>query len=90
MATTRRPRAEHLEPVLRRATYTKLLLAGAGALAFLAAAGLAKRSYASHPKGHPRPLAAPAEFERSVQRHLLRGGQLAPAQAPPEAATSAT
>jgi hypothetical protein len=90
MATTRSPRAEHLQPVFRRAAYTKVLLAGAGALAFLGAAGLAKRSYASHPKGHPRALAAPPQFERSVQRDLLQGGRLAPPQAPPEAATSAS
>jgi hypothetical protein len=74
----------------RRAAYVKVLLAGTGVLAFAGAAGLAKRSYASHPKGHPRPLAAPAAFESSVQRDLLRGGRLAPPQAPPEAATSAS
>ena len=82
--------APHLQPVLRRAARTKLLLAGAGALVFAGTASLARRSYASHPKGHPRALAAPTAFERSVRRDLLRGGVVAPPQAPPEAQTSAS
>ena len=90
MAARAQPRAEHLRPVMRRAARAKLLLAGAGAIAFTGAAALAKRSYASHPKGRARALAAPPAFERVVRRDLLRGGLVAPPQAPPETQTSAS
>jgi hypothetical protein len=66
----------------------KTALVAAGVVAFVAAIGLSRRSYASHPKHPARPLAAPGRFVGVVRRNLLQAGIVAPAQAPPEAQTS--
>jgi len=55
---------------------------------FGAAIALARVSYAGHPKQPPRPLSAPAEFVQIVRKNLLQAGIVAPAKAPPGAATA--
>jgi hypothetical protein len=72
----------------RRAGRAKLAVAVGGGLAFLAAFGLSRSSYASHAKHHPRPLAAPGAFVDVVRRNLLQAGAVAPPTAPPVAETS--
>jgi hypothetical protein len=57
-------------------------------LVFGAAMLFARASYAGHPKRPPRPLAAPPRFVHVVRENLLQAGIVAPAQAPPGAATS--
>ena len=72
----------------RRAHRAKAALGVGGALVFGAAMLLARASYGGHPKRPPHPLAAPPSFVEVVRRNLLQAGIVAPAQAPPEAATS--
>jgi hypothetical protein len=74
----------------RRAARAKLAVAAGGLLVFGAGVGLARASYAGHAKHRARPLAAPARFRSIVHDDLLRAGIVAPAQAPPQAETSAS
>jgi hypothetical protein len=70
----------------RRADRAKVLVVVLAALIFTAGLGLARRTYASHPKHHGPPLAAPARFEAIVQNDTV--GVVAPPQAPESAQTS--
>ena len=72
----------------RRAARAKVFIAGAGVIAFGAAFALTRTSHASHIKHQPRALAAPSSFVDSVRSDLLRGGSVAPPQAPPPVETS--
>lgn len=72
----------------RRAARAKVGVAVVGGLAFAAAIGLSRKSYAGHPKRPARPLAAPGRFVGTVRRDLLQAGIVAPTQASPEAQTS--
>jgi hypothetical protein len=74
----------------RRASLAKLVLAGGGALAFIAAAGLARIAYPGHVKRPARSLSAPPKFMRIVRQNQLESGILAPTQAPPEATSAPT
>jgi hypothetical protein len=85
---TRPASGRRLRAARRRATVAKATLGGGGALAFGVALLFARATYAGHPKQLPRPLAAPTRFVRVVRRNLLQAGIVAPAQAPPDAATS--
>lgn len=49
---------------------------------------LARIGYAGHAKRPLRKLSAPSSFVRIVRRNALESGILAPAEAPPSAATS--
>jgi hypothetical protein len=49
---------------------------------------LVKANVAGHSHRALRPLEAPARFQATVRGNALAGGLLAPAQAPPGAATS--
>ena len=71
-----------------RALRAKGALAVTGAVVFGAAAVFARVSYAGHPKHRPTALAAPPAFVQIVRQNLLEAGLLAPADAPPGAATS--
>jgi len=70
----------------RRADRAKLVVAVVAVILFTAGLGLARRSYASHPKHRAQPLAAPPRFESVVQQNSV--GVVAPAQAPQSAQTS--
>ena len=64
----------------RRAERVKLLVAVLAVALFMAGLGLARRTYASHPKHRAQPLAAPPRFEAIVQQDSI--GVVAPPQAP--------
>ena len=51
---------------------------------------LARGTYAGHSKRPSRPLAVPKPFYNVVRENLLRGGILAPANAPADAQTSSS
>lgn len=74
----------------KRAAVAKLALGGAGALAFVAAAGLARVAYPGHHKKAIKPLSPPQRFVRIVRENQLQAGILAPAQADPSVATAPT
>ena len=63
----------------------KFALAGGGAVAFLAAAALARVAYPGHARKPAKSLSAPARFVKIVRENQLQSGILAPAGAPPEA-----
>jgi hypothetical protein len=77
-----------VEPARRRAGIAKVALGTGGALVFGAAMAFARLSYAGHPKRPPQPLAAPKRFVSIVRQNLLEAGIVAPAEAPPDAATT--
>jgi hypothetical protein len=81
-------RARELHAARRRARTTKAVVAAGGATIFGVAMLFARESYAGHAKQQTTPLAAPPEFVTIVQQNLLRAGVVAPAQAPPDAATT--
>jgi hypothetical protein len=66
----------------------KGLLAASGACVFAIGMVFARHSYAGHPKQPPTALAASPRFVTIVRRNLLQAGVVAPAQAPPGAATA--
>jgi hypothetical protein len=82
--------AARLTPARRRAAVAKAVLAAGGAALFAATAVLARASYAGHPKRSSHALSAPDRFVQVVRQNQLEAGILAPAQAPPQAATSQT
>jgi hypothetical protein len=77
-----------LEPARRRARLAKVGIAVVGPLVFLGSMVLARGTYAGHSKRPSRPLAVPKPFYNVVREDLLRGGILAPAEAPADAQTS--
>jgi hypothetical protein len=81
-------RAAQLEAARRRAIGAKAVLVATGAAVFGAAMMFAQRSYAGHPKQSPTALEAPPRFVKIVKQDLLQAGIVAPAQAPPGAATA--
>ncbi len=84
------PRGEELAAAKRRAAAAKAAFAGAGTFVFAAAMILARHSYAGHPKQPTTALAASPRFVKIVKQNLLHAGVVAPAQAPPGAATAAS
>jgi len=72
----------------RRARAAKVVIAAVGGVVFAATMGLARVSFAGHPKSPPRSLAAPPRFVQVVRENLLEAGVIAPAEAPADATTS--
>ena len=72
----------------RRARLAKGALASLAALTFVGGIGLTRAHFPSRQKHRARPLAAPKRFTSIVQRDLLAAGIMAPAEAPPDVATS--
>ena len=72
----------------RRARAAKLALATLATLTFLGGIELVRANVPSHSKRKLQPLAAPKHFTSIVQRDLLAAGIMAPAEAPPDAATA--
>jgi len=85
-----RPHNTRIATARRRASAAKVILALAGASAFLGAAALARVAYPGHVKRHARPLSPPPRFVRIVRQNQLQSGILAPAQAAPEAVSAPT
>lgn len=77
-----------LAPARRRAQVAKGAIVTVGAVGFGIAMALARGTYTAHAKTPPKSLAAPPEFVRIVRQNQLEAGIVAPAQAPPGAATS--
>ena len=71
-----------------RARLAKLAVAAIAAGAFGACTVLARVTYAGHAKQPVDSLAIPQPLYEVVRRNLLQGGILAPASAPPDAATT--
>ena len=72
----------------RRARAAKLALATLATLTFLGGIELVRANVPSHSKRKLQSLAAPKRFTSIVQRDLLAAGIMAPAEAPPDAATA--
>ena len=72
----------------RRARFAKGALASLAALTFVGGIGLTRAHFPSRQKHGARPLAAPKRFTSIVRRDLLAAGIMAPAEAPPDVATS--
>jgi len=81
-------RAAELQAARRRALGAKGALVAVGAAVFGAAMVFAQNSYAGHAKEPVTALEAPGRFIKVVKQDLLQAGVVAPAQAPPGAATS--
>lgn len=82
------PTTARLAPVRRRLRFAK---AGAGVAAIAGltvSMALARVTYAGHSKHSIKPLAIPQPLYEVVRKNLLSAGILAPATAPPDAATA--
>lgn len=77
-----------VEAAHRRMRAAKAGVAGVAVVGFAAAFALARVSYAGHSKKPLHPLAPPPRYVRIVRQNLLQAGIVAPAEAPPGAATS--
>ena len=66
----------------------KTIVLGGCAVGFAAAFVLTKSSHPSHAKHHLLRLNPPTSFVKQIQDDQLRGGVVAPPEAPPEAQTS--
>lgn len=62
----------------------------AGAVVFGVSMVFARVTYAGHSKRPIRPLPVPPRFYSVIRQNLLQGGIVAPATAPPDAATSSS
>ena len=77
-----------VELARRRASVAKATLGVGGAVVFGGAMLFARISFAGHPKGPPRPLAAPPRFVSIVRENLLQACIVAPRAGAPGATTS--
>ena len=80
--------ASRLAPARRRARAAKIGMGAAAAISVGASMGLARETYAGHSKHPVKPLAIPQPLYVVVRQNLLQAGIVAPATAPPDAATS--
>jgi hypothetical protein len=86
----RRARDPRIELAWRRAAVARRAFGIVAIVGFGAAMALARVTYAGHPKQAARRLSAPASFVQIVRKNQLQAGIVAPAQAPPGAATAVT
>jgi hypothetical protein len=77
-----------IDAAYRRATIAKAGVVGVAIVGFAGVLALSRLSYAGHSKKPLRPLAAPPRYVQIVHQNLLEAGIVAPAQAPPGAATA--
>ena len=82
------PDSSRLAPARRRARIAKIGIAAGAVVALGASMGLARVSYAGHARHAVKTLSIPQPLYEVVRRNLLQAGILAPATAPPDAATS--
>ena len=87
-AARRRAEESRHAAAWHRAYLAKGALAGVATIVFFGGMGLVRLHFPSHRKAKLKSLAAPKQFTDVVQRDLLAAGIMAPAQAPPGAATS--
>ena len=89
MASAISSRRALLDPATRaRIGRAKGLVAACGVVAFGAVFVLTKASHPSHAKHALTRLEAPDAFVKQLRDDALRGGVVAPPQAPPQAATA--
>jgi hypothetical protein len=89
MASAISSRRALLDPGARARIGRAKVVVAAGCIAgFAVAFGLTKASHPSHAKHPLERLDAPGAFVNQLQEDQLRGGVVAPPQAPPEAQTS--
>jgi hypothetical protein len=79
-----------IEAARLRVRLAKAGVVGVAIVGFAGAAALSRVSYAGHSKKPLRPLAAPPRYAQIVRQNLLQAGIVAPAQAPPGAATASS
>jgi hypothetical protein len=72
----------------RRGRFAKVAVGAVAVGAFGACTVLARMNYAGHAKQSAGSLSIPQPLYEVVRRNLLQGGVLAPATAPPDAATT--
>ncbi|MHB8471160.1 MAG: hypothetical protein ACYDCH_15620 [Gaiellaceae bacterium] len=77
-----------IEASKRRVRIAKAGVVGLAIVGFAGAFAVSRSSYAGHSKKPLRPLAAPPRYVQIVRQNLLQAGIVAPAQAPPGAATA--
>ena len=80
--------SSRLAPARRRGQLAKVAVAVAAVVCVATSMALARVTYAGHAKHPVRPLSIPQPLYRVVRQNLLQAGILAPATAPPDAATS--
>jgi hypothetical protein len=80
--------SSRLAPARRRAQLAKLSIGAAAVASVGSSMALARVTYAGHAKHPVRALSIPQPLYRVVRQNLLQAGILAPATAPPDAATS--
>jgi hypothetical protein len=80
--------SSRLAPVRSRLRTAKIGVVAFATAAVGASMPLARITYAGHSKHSLKPLAVPQPMYAVVRRNLLQAGILAPATAPPDAATS--
>ena len=92
VSASKKPKPRTVDPRVeqawQRAAVARRVFGVVAVIGFGAAAALARTTYAGHTKQSVRPLAAPPRFVRAVRRSFLQAGIVAPAQAPPGAATA--
>jgi hypothetical protein len=88
MAAASPAESSRVSAARRRAAVAKAVLAAGGAALFAATAVLARATYSGHPKRPSHSLSAPDRFVQVVRQNQLQAGILAPAEAPPQAATA--
>jgi hypothetical protein len=84
----RRTKDPRIRAARRRASAAKVVVGVISAIAFGGAMGQSRSTFAGHPKQTVRALSPPAQFVDVVRKNLLQAGLVAPANAPPGAATS--
>ena len=84
------PAKPRIDAARRRVAVAKVSIMGVAVLGFGAALGLSRVYYAGHPKKPLQPLSAPRRYVQIVRQNLLEAGIVAPAQAPPGAATASS
>lgn len=82
------PESLRLAPVRRRVHTAKLGIGAVAVIGLGASMGLARVTYAGHSKHAVKTLSIPQPLYEVVRQNLLQAGILAPATAPPDAATS--
>jgi hypothetical protein len=84
------PAKPRIEAARRRVALTKVGIVGIAIVGFGVALGFSRLSYAGHSKKQLQPLAAPTRYVKIVRQNLLEAGIVAPAEAPPGAATASS
>jgi hypothetical protein len=84
----REAESSRLAPARRRANTAKIGIGAAAVISVGASMGLARVTYAGHPKHPVQALSIPQPLYAVVRKNLLQAGIMAPATAPPDVTTS--